>query len=50
VGGVECDSHIRMPEEVCDGTDFASYKCKLGPVTVVVIGSPVGCRGVLVST
>jgi hypothetical protein len=45
-------------EEVCDGADFTTYKCKLGPfigffcfaVTVVVIGCPVGGRGVLVGT
>jgi hypothetical protein len=56
VDGVECDAHIGTPEEVCDGADFATYKRKLGPfigsfcftVTVVVIGCPVGGRGVLV--
>jgi hypothetical protein len=59
VDGVECDAHIGTSEEDCDGADFASYVFKFGPlisffcftVTVMVIGCPVGGRGiVLVST
>jgi hypothetical protein len=57
VGGVECDAHIGTPEEVCDGVDFETCKCELGPfivffstVAIVVIGCSVGGRGVLVST
>jgi hypothetical protein len=59
VDGVECDAHSGTLEYVCKGADFASYKCKFGPLfgffwfvnAVVVICVPVGGGGViLVST